>query len=168
MTNKFQTIPVLQAGESRILKFQWQVPNPNDFATITPDDMWHYCLLARIEATYDPMSYPETTDLVANVENNNNIAWKNLTVVTVLPDNPELALTGTVAVGNLTNTYQMYYLELTKDDNETGNPIFEEAEVKIKMNDVLYEAWQRGGEIAQELEDTNEDKKKIVIGDNVT
>ena len=161
-----QNIPVLQAGESRILKFTWNIPDPNLFAGID-DNIWHYCLLSRIEASYDPMTYPETTDLVANVRNNNNIAWKNVTVVTVLPNNPDLALTGTVAVGNLTNTNQMYYLELTKDDNESGNPIFEEAEVKIKMNDVLYEAWKRGGEIAQELESTNDEKKKIVKGDNV-
>jgi hypothetical protein len=68
------TIPILQPGESRVIEFEWQIPNPDNSAGIDPN-IWHYCLLSRIEATHDPMTFPETTDLVANVKNNNNIAF---------------------------------------------------------------------------------------------
>ena len=161
-----KSIPVLQPGESRIIKFEWYPNDPADFTGNEPFS-WNYCLLSRIESNYDPMRFSETSNLMDNVRNNNNIALKNVTVINVIPDDLDHTLVGSVGVGNLTNTNQMYYLELLKASNETGNPIFEEAEVKIKMDDILYEAWQHGGEIAQELEDTNDDHKKIVKGDNV-
>ena len=159
-------IPILQPGESRIIKFSWRIPNPEDYIGIDPNP-WHYCLLARIESLNDPMTYPETTDLVQNVKNNNNIAWKNVTVVNVVPNQSNVALTGTVAIGNMKDQSKMYYLELIKDPNEAGNPIFKEAEVKIKMDNTLYDAWERGGKIAEALKATNDDKVKFVKGNNV-
>ena len=37
----------------------------------------------------------------------------------------------------------------------------------IKMDDVLFNAWERGGKIAQEIEDKNDEKEKLVKGNNV-
>lgn len=153
-------IPPLQAGQEAILTFPWQVPNPaND------GDQWHFCLLARIEATNDPMTFPETGDLNANVRNNNNIAWKNVTVVDI-PNNI-VNPGGVVAVGNPFNHPKTFFLELEIADLETGKPIYQEAEVGIKMNDVLYQAWERGGKEAQLLDPTLEEKRKIVRGNHV-
>ena len=56
---------------------------------------------------------------------------------------------------------------MIKEDVETGKPIYEEAEVGIKMDDVLYQAWERGGKEAQLLGETLDEKKKIVKGNNV-
>ncbi len=159
-------IPILQPGESRIIKFPWHIPNPENYVGIDPNP-WHYCLLARIESANDPMTYPETTDLVQNVKNNNNIAWKNVTVVNVVPNQSDIALIGTVAIGNMKDESKMYYLELIKDPDETGNPIFKEAEVKLKMSEALYTAWERGGKIAEELKATSDEKVKFVKGNNV-
>jgi hypothetical protein len=157
-------IPPLQAGQEAILTFPWQVPNPANYGN--DGDQWHFCLLARIEATNDPMTFPETSDLNANVRNNNNIAWKNVTVVDVLPNNignPG----GVVAVGNPFNHPKKFFLELEIADLETGKPIYQEAEVGLKMNDVLFQAWERGGKEAQLLDPTLEEKRKIVKGNHV-
>ena len=156
------SIPVIQAGQEVILQFPWVVPNPNDYSTINAEP-WHFCLLARIEAPNDPMSVLETSDLNSNVRNNNNIAWKNVTVVDVLANN----FSGVVSVGNPYNHPHTFFLELVKEDLETGKPIFEEAEVGLKMDETLYNAWQRGGKEAQQLDSTTDEKRKVVKGNNV-
>ena len=46
----------------------------------SPPGQGHYCMIARIESSEDPMTYPETSNLGRNVANNNNIAWRNLNV----------------------------------------------------------------------------------------
>ena len=53
------------------------------------------------------------------------------------------------------------------NDLETGKPIFQEAEVGIKMDDVLFQAWERGGKEAQLLDPTLEETRKIVRGNHV-
>lgn len=155
-------IPELQANEEVILTFPWFVPNPANYGS--NGDQWHFCLLARIEATTDPMTIVETTNLNSNVRNNNNIAWKNVTVV--VPNN-EVDPGGVIAVENPFNETKAFYLEMEIADFETGKPIYEEAEVGIKMDEVLYKAWERGGKESVRLDPTLEEKKKIVKGNNV-
>jgi hypothetical protein len=107
-------------------------------------------------------------DLNQNVRLNNNIAWKNVTVVDLIPRaGGGIQTGGVIAVGNPYNEPRTFYLELIKEDLETGKPIYEEAEVGIKMDETLYHAWERGGKEAQLLEGTTDEKKKIVKGNNV-
>src|SRR5262249_41544341 len=92
------TVPALMGGmigsqsvsvaarDDEIFVFPWMPPNPADYASIGADKS-HFCLLARIETSATApygMTFPETTDLYANVKNNNNIAWKNITVLDTL------------------------------------------------------------------------------------
>ncbi len=159
------TIPALQPGQETIITFPWQVPNPEHYANINPEP-WHFCLLTRIISNVDTMTFPETWDVNANTRNNNNIAWKNVTVVDVLPNNI-VNPGGVVAVGNPFNHPKIFFLELEVADLETGKPIYQEAEVGIKMDDILFNAWERGGKEAQLLDSTAEEKRKIVKGNNV-
>ena len=156
------TIPALQPGEEAILTFPWLVPNPANYGTI---DQWHFCLLARIVATNDPMTFPETGDLNANVRNNNNIAWKNVTVVDILPNN-RVNPGGVVAVGNSSDRPRRFFLELEAPNLEEGRPIFQEAEVSITMDNVLYRAWRRGGGRSRSLNPSLERGRLIVEGNN--
>lgn len=157
-------IPVLQPGQEIILTFPWQVPNPADYGA--DGDQWHFCLLSQIEATNDPLHNIEIDNLWGNVAKNNNMAWTNLTVVDILPNNV-VDPGGVIAVGNPFNYPKTYYLEMQIADAETGKPIYEEAEVGIKMDDVLYNAWVRGGKGTQLLDATLEEKRKIVKGNHV-
>lgn len=167
-----QNIPILQPGQEVTLNFPWIVPNPADYGNV---DQWHFCLLARIVSSNDPMTFTETWDINSNTRNNNNIAWKNVTVVsppnpivnpTPIPTENEI-MTGTVAVGNPFNEHHTFFLELVKEDLETGKPIYDEAEVSIKMDQILYDAWTRGGKEAQLLDETANERKKIIKGNNV-
>lgn len=156
-----ETIPILQAGQETIIKIPFYTPNPNIYNWFLGWEQWHFCLLARIEALNDPLT--ETNDLLANVKNNNGIVWKNVSIV----DNEDNLTSATVAVGNPSDVPRTFFLEFVVQDVETGKPIFEEAEVAIKMDDVLFNAWERGGKEAQLLEATFEEKRKIVKGNNV-
>jgi hypothetical protein len=74
-------------GEDQIVSFAWSPPNPADYASFGADQH-HFCLLSRIETSpIAPfgMTAPETSNLYANVQNNNNIVWKNISVVDDLP-----------------------------------------------------------------------------------
>jgi serine protease len=86
--------------------------------------------------------------------------------VNVLPDFT-VEPGGVVAVANPFETTKTFYLEMAIADLETGKPIYEEAEVGIKMDETLYRAWKIGGEQAQSLDPTLQEKRKIVTGNNM-
>ena len=156
------TIPVIQPGAEAIVKIPWVVPNPDNYTTgAGHQDPWHFCLLARID---DGNPVTMTTNPNTMVRNNNNLAWKNIHVVDLVN---ETTTTATVMVANPFNSSKTYYLELIKDEKETGKAVYEEAEVTLKMDDVLFNAWERGGKIAQEVEDKNDEKEKLVKGNDV-
>lgn len=151
------TIPVLQPGEETILHFTWFVPNPANYSAINPEP-WHFCLLTRIEAAGDPMTFSETSDLNSNVKNNNNLAWKNITIVDAIANRP---IGGVIGVGNPTRGPKRYFVEFIAEQG-AGRPIFEQAEVTIKMDNVLYERWLRGGGESRGLENGRLRGDKIV------
>ncbi len=154
------TIPSLQEGEETIVVIPWEVPNPDFY--LDNDNPWHFCLMARIDSPDDPMG-TFTSNPNVMVRNNNNQAWKNITVVDLIAN----ATSASVMVANPSDTPRTFFLELQKQNNEGGKAIFEEAEVTLKMDDVLFEAWERGGKIADKLDPTIEEKRKLVKGDNV-
>jgi len=72
-------------GTQQIVSFPWTPPDPSDYASFGADRA-HFCLLARLETTPSApfgMTVPETSNLYANVRDNNNIVWKNITIVDV-------------------------------------------------------------------------------------
>ena len=160
-------IPALQPGEETILTFAWPVPNPDDYEFINTEP-WHFCLLSRIVSSVDLMTVPETTNVNTNTMNNNNIAWKNVTVISPNPTpSPNVEIGAVIAVGNPYNQTHGFFLEMVKENLETGKPIYEEAEVGLKMDQTLYDAWVLGGKMAQAVDSTANNKLKIVKGNNV-
>ncbi len=159
------TIPPLAPGQEGIVEIPWYVPNPDDYVGIN-DNPWHFCLLANINATNDPLTTSMTPNPNHMVRENNNLAWKNVTVIDVNEDSNDASdgIGAVVGIANPSDIQRTFILEFVKEDVETGKPIYEEAEVGIKMDQVLHDAWERGGKIASETEDTNVDNKKIAKG----
>lgn len=165
----FTTIPILAPGQSIVLSIEWtNMPNPSDYSLINPEP-WHFCLLSRIEAENDQMAFPETDDLVQNVINNNNIAWKNVSIVDSFDDvtTSTSKYGAVVSVQNPFNETKDFSLELIKEEFEAGKPIYEESEVGVKMDNVIYNAWVRGGKGSENLLNTIDEKKKIVNENHV-
>lgn len=143
-------IPAIDAGEEVIIAIPWLVPNPSDFDY----DIHHFCLLARIESTTDPMFVPEGTDINANTKNNNNIAWKNVSVFDLDPNN----LTGTgVFIRN--NSREQVTMNEIRFTNAAGewNPAFNKnGQLFITLSPELYEIWEKNGRQGRNYKETGE------------
>ena len=152
------SIPVLGAGEDTIVKFPWSVPNPVDYEGINPAP-WHFCLLARIESNTDTMSTPSS----GSIKDNNNMASKNITIVDFVPGiiGPIGAVVG---VQNPFDDERIFSIEFATESKDNGKAIFEEAEVSFEMDNVLFDAWKRGGQKGVLLEETRDENTKIIKG----
>ena len=131
-----KTIPVIQPGEESIIEFEWWPPNPSDFVNLYGTDAGHFCLLARIETSSSSpygMTSAETTSTPHNVKNNNNIVWKNITLV----NSP--GKKGRVFIGNPTSG------SINSRLNFKINGGSHSGKVKIKLDSVLYARWVAGG-----------------------
>lgn len=158
------SIPAIASEQETILEFEWNVPNPQDYIEINPNP-WHFCLLSRIESNDDPMSFPEGTFILDNVRNNNNIAWKNTTIIEIVPNTPSIG--AVIGVSNSSNTTKVYSLELLTDSNEPGKAIYQEAEIGVEMDVVLFNAWERGNNSGSNFETTSNEQKLVATGNNM-
>ena len=78
------TIPAMATNQEAILEIPWYPPNP---AALGGAPL-HACLIARIETTTTSpfgMTTAETSNISANTQANNNIAWRNVNVVDTFP-----------------------------------------------------------------------------------
>ncbi|GER60202.1 S8 family serine peptidase [Patiriisocius marinus] len=156
------TIPSLKIGQSKIVEFPWMIPNPDDYVNINPHP-WHFCLLARITSTDDPILFSETSYIPGNVRENNNIVWKNTSIVD-LKTMTNATTGGVIAIANTDNVSRNYILEFRPKANELGKPLHEEAEITITMDSSLNTAWENGGELSQQITSQGFTNKKIVSG----
>ena len=78
-----QYTDTIQNGSYEILEFPWDPPDPSAYGTLP------FCLWSRIETAPDSpfgMAFPEIPSFWDNVVNNNNIIWKNFTIVDNIPN----------------------------------------------------------------------------------
>jgi hypothetical protein len=117
MGSAIGSAPVSVAGgDDAIVSFPWMPPNPADYASFGADAQ-HFCLLARIETSPTApfgMTSPEGTNLYANVTDNNNIVWKNITVVDEVAGNGRTGFT----VANFTEEEQDVRVRFSLADEE--------------------------------------------------
>lgn len=155
-----------------IVEHVFNEPNPNlySWALANGGENWHFCLLARIVSNDDPMHLPETSFIPQNVLNNNNLSWKNISVVdnVVNPSAPPTEIiipTATINVGNPFTGPKNYMIEFLNDPAEIGNGIFEEAEVVIALDDVLLNAFHEAGGLAhaQNIMESKTNPNELII-----
>ena len=147
----------VSAGDDEILAFPWSPPDPADYASFGAD-RGHFCLLARIETGPAPdfgMTSPETGNLYANVQQNNNIVWKNITVVDEDTD-------GRVSAAIVAN----YGREATKVHVVFRAPRRERSmldwgEVWLEPTNELRELWKASGGESQGLEEIGDGRFRI-------
>jgi serine protease len=151
----YDYIPPIPPGETVIMEFAWDPPSPDLYDEVTPDEAWHFCLLARIVSQADPMATEEGVSIAYNVSNNNNIVWKNLTIVDNMegkPGNEEacptdiMSNTGyAVAIGTPFDEPGTFDLNFSVPMIEERSPIVEEAMVLLSLDEDLYQKWLSGG-----------------------
>jgi hypothetical protein len=146
----------VQPGETRIGSVTWYPPNPADFAGAAcggVEEQGHFCLLARIQTSPDTpygMTFPEGTSVAVNTANNNNIAWKNVTVV------PAGGGKKSGFVRNIFTGAATIGLTLTAAQTNSAS-LFDYATIDVTLSPELMRSWRNGGRVGtgiQELDDT--------------
>lgn len=174
-------LPPIPAGESFIGSLPWMPVAPSNFASLSDasgnplftEDFDHYCLLARVESTQDPITSTNGTALYEYVQANNNVVWKNITVVnsplliaTGAGEIEDVLMGGEIFVGNAWNTQQIFDLEFTNPRYYNGNPITAETEVNITLDGNLWQKWEEGGYQSENIVISREDNNKVTITGN--
>lgn len=137
------------AGDDEILVFPWSPPDPADYASFGADK-GHFCLLSRIETAPGPgfgMTTAETGDLYANVQNNNNIVWKNITVV---DEQPNGRLSAAI-VGNFDKETQRARLVFSTPKDEPYS-IFDWGQVWFEVTGEMRKLWKKSKAELKDIE----------------
>jgi hypothetical protein len=141
----------LDGGSEDIYQFSWSPPNPADYAAFGAGRS-HFCLLARIETATTPpygMTLPETNNLGANVRNNNNIAWKNITVLEEEAGGG--ARSGSFILGSFAKDKSFATILFQAPEDEKPS-IFEWGQIVVEIGDELYDRWVKAGKKAASME----------------
>ena len=154
-------VPILAPGESVIVEIPWFPPNVADFNC--QGQSGHFCLLARIETSQTApfgMTFPEGSNVGTNTRNNNNIVWKNLTVV---DDVPELvAANMTFTTGTLLrNVFERdveFVVGLRDRTPRREGLVFEAGRISLTLPaDIAERVLERPGERLRGIEATRDE-----------
>lgn len=171
-------LPVIQPGDAYIATVAWLPPNPDTFAALysgnstvfKADEPHHFCLLSRIEAQSDPMTVPETNDVCHNTIQNNNIAWKNISVVNVDPTNivsgttvDDRPMGANVFVGGMGNSEEDFDLSVCETPYAGEFNVTDFAEVKITLDSLLWLKWEATEFSSENITIVNEAKHQITM-----
>ncbi len=137
------TIPALGPGEEVVMEIPWYPPNPASFGAVFQPE--HVCLLARIESsTSTPfgMTMTETTDLGFNTQQNNNIAWRNISILDTFPGPFKIA---TFWAGNVSPVEVATELRLGAAIAPDAGAFFERGTVRMDLGRELFARWRSTG-----------------------
>ncbi len=158
-------VPVLQPGEAVVIQIPWYPPNPADFACF--GDPGHFCLLGRIEtSTTSPfgMTTLEGANVSDNTRNNNNIAWKNLTVVDSFAGAFALS---SVLIRNVFAVRVPMTLRLAARGGGFEPTFLDFGQAFLNIGPKLHSAWQQAGGTAQGVEDLGRGRFQIFSPDAI-
>ena len=160
-----QTIPDIPANSSVTLSYNWTVPNPANYSNPGNHD-WdpgRFCFLARIEtATAYPygMTFPEVlNNLKLNVDNNNNIAMKNVDVFDIRPNG--WIYTGTF-IGNFGNISAVKKIVLSGPATTDSTSVSDLVTISARLNDSLYQMWAAAGKPGNNIIELPDSSIKIL------
>jgi hypothetical protein len=102
----------------------------------------HFCLLARWESSQDPMKFPEFfgSSTYTNVQNNNNLAWKNVNLVRF---RFHLWYLQTIRIRNPEPDPRLYHLVVTQPSDR---PFTRTGRLVLDLGPTLAERWKQTGQ----------------------
>ncbi len=156
----------LKPGQEEVVELPWYPPDPTKFVTVTKqcgdvNEQGHFCLLARIEtATAAPfgMTFPETPIVATNTYENNNIAWKNVTILEAMPGE------GKQGFGFIRNTFTTQAaITLLFDAPRTEfGTVFDYAAVEVTLSAELIRSWRNGGSLGTGIERVDDTRIRVL------
>lgn len=163
--------PIETNGET-IVSFEWYPPNPGNYEDGINSQPWHFCLLSRIIAPHDPMVSELTSgdwNLFHNVKHNNNISWKNVSIVTVEPGSAggswddDRVVGATIAIGNAVDAAGTFDWSFVLPEVYQGKSLLDVAEVRIMLDSLAWQKWVTGGKLGEKIKVVSEPRKQILI-----
>ncbi|MDF2451599.1 MAG: hypothetical protein K0S26_1103 [Bacteroidota bacterium] len=141
-----QTIPVLTPGQSTIMHYLYYPEPPLNFSCLGTE-FKHVCLLARIETSTTPpygmnTAYPEGTGIWVNTKNQNNIAWRNITVKDTWQG---MVPFGGVLVQNIVKETPFINLTFNSIKDDNGQTLLDYNKLRLKLDKELMRRWREGG-----------------------
>jgi hypothetical protein len=127
------TVSGFAAGSTRVIEQAW---------ANLPTTPGHYCLLARWVSPTDPMATAEGPDINANVRANNNLVWRNLDIVDLMPDE---AVDASFSVRNYSRERAIGTLLFRGPTGGRQPSFLEHGEVFVTLDGKLAAAWKEGG-----------------------
>ena len=106
-----------------------------------PPGEGHFCLIAVWESDHDFMTFPLGSSLDPNVRNNNNIAWRNVNIVNLLPTDSKKT---EFIVRNTSTTNATVDLGITALVGQTGT-FLSRGGILIDLGPTLFGKWQAAG-----------------------
>ncbi len=102
----------------------------------------HYCMIARWVSSGDPMHTPETADINYNTVQNNNIVWRNMNIVDLMPDKP---VDVSFLFRNISREPVVSALVIKVPRDEAARSFLRNGQVSIVMGAKLMAAWMASG-----------------------
>ncbi|WP_035305037.1 vWA domain-containing protein [Actinokineospora inagensis] len=131
---------VVPAGTTNVVVPWNGVPGPG-----------HFCLLARWVSATDPMTFAEGANTLTNTRNNNNIAWRNVDTVRVVPGKPT---TSPFTLGN-PNPRALTNLVVTAPQGPFNGKIV------VDLGQTLTARWKQAGGKAEGVKQVGETRFEI-------
>lgn len=111
-----------------------------------PPGTGHFCLLSRIDSVQDPMTFPEGLDVNFNTRFNNNIVWKNVNIVDLVPFQ---AVPVEFIVRNVRADSARLRLRFREPEAQRGDPFVRRGKLVVTLDDALAERWKVTGQEAE-------------------
>ena len=136
-------LPAIEPASSQVLVLPWTPPSSADFALVA-DGRAHVCLVARVIEDRDDLglAVPEGPWLSTNVLNNNNIAWRNVTVIR--PDAGGLAASSFL-LGHLGPDAACFNLRFDDGWHDGQVALFQPDRLWVTLPPDLLARWQQQG-----------------------
>ena len=147
-------LPIINPGSSVVIKIPWMVPDGNKYDCGIFEgstEQWHFCLLARVHDS-EPIEgeNADSCDIGYFVTHNNNVAWKNLTV---LGGHSNRAV---VWLQNHFKEERLFTLRFNSPINSKNEPLYKYAETYIRFSPNIVAGWQEGGSEGNGFEQVEE------------
>lgn len=151
-------LPVINPGSSVVVKIPWMVPDGNEYDCgifAGSAERWHFCLLARVHDSETIMGENSGYGIGQFVRCNNNVAWKNLTVIDGSNNK------AVVWLQNHFNTAKKFRLHFTAHRNSKNESLSKYAETYIRLSPNVFKAWTSGGKKGNGISVVGENRLRI-------